>query len=177
MQLEFYGATSGVTGSCHIIRANGKTVLLDCGLIQGRKEETEKNRAAFPFNPNEIDAVVLSHGHIDHSGRIPMLIKQGYQGPVYTHNATKELLSILLQDAASLQESDARYENKRRNRKSKPSIEPLYTVEDALNALNNIEGVSYRVKKEFLPGFTLRLQDAGHILGSASIELWIEENG
>ncbi|HEY5733414.1 MAG TPA: MBL fold metallo-hydrolase, partial [Gammaproteobacteria bacterium] len=90
MEIEFYGATSGITGSCHIIRANGHLVLLDCGLIQGRRQEEEKNRNPFPFSPQDIDAVVLSHGHIDHSGRLPLLIKQGYQGPIYTHHATRE---------------------------------------------------------------------------------------
>jgi metallo-beta-lactamase family protein len=103
MQIEFYGAISGITGSCHILRANGETVLLDCGLIQGRREEMEKNRCPFPFSPDEISAVVLSHGHIDHSGRIPLLVKQGYQGPIYAQNATMELCDILLQDSAFLQ--------------------------------------------------------------------------
>ena len=134
MHIEFYGATSGITGSCHIIRANGQLVLLDCGLIQGRREETERNHLPFPFAPEEISAVVLSHGHIDHSGRIPLLVKQGYQGPVYAHNATCDLCRILLQDSASLQERDAQYENKWRQRKGKPLVEPLYTVSDAERA-------------------------------------------
>jgi metallo-beta-lactamase family protein len=177
MQIEFYGATSGITGSCHIIRANGKTVLLDCGLIQGRKEETEKNRTPFPFEPDSIDAVVLSHGHIDHSGRIPLLVKQGYKGPIYTQNATKDLCSILLQDSASLQESDARYNNKRRKKKNKPLLEPLYTIDDVSAALTNFHGLQYRVKQEILPGIYIRFQDAGHILGSASVELWLNQDG
>ena len=137
MHIEFYGATSGITGSCHIIQANGKTVLLDCGLIQGRREAMEQNRQPFPFATKEIDAVVLSHGHIDHSGRIPLLVKQGYQGPIYTQNATADLCEVLLLDAAYLQEKDAEYENKWRKRKKKPLIEPLYTVADAQRALEN----------------------------------------
>ena len=177
MQIEFYGATSGITGSCHILRANGKTILLDCGLIQGRREEMEKNRRPFPFSPDEISAVVLSHGHIDHSGRIPLLAKQGYQGPIYAQNATMELCDIMLQDSAFLQEKDAQYENKWRKRKGKPFIDPLYTVADAQEALSNIVGLKYREKREILPGISIRFQDAGHILGSSSVEVWLNENG
>ncbi|MES9962785.1 MAG: MBL fold metallo-hydrolase [Candidatus Sedimenticola sp. 20ELBAFRAG] len=177
MEIEFYGATSGVTGSCHILRTAGQTILLDCGLIQGRRTEMEKNRNPFPFSPDEISAVVLSHGHIDHSGRIPLLVKQGYRGPIYTQNATADLCDILLQDSAFLQEKDAQYENKRRKRKKKPLIEPLYTVDDAKAALENIVGLRYGEKKEILPGVTIRYQDAGHILGSSSVEVWLMEEG
>jgi len=177
MHIEFYGATSGITGSCHILRANGQLVLLDCGLIQGRREMEAKNREPFPFSADEISAVVLSHGHIDHSGRIPLLVKQGYQGPIYAQNATGDLCEILLEDSASLQERDAQYQNKFRKRKNKPPIEPLYTLEDARNALANIVGMRYREKKEILPGISIRLQDAGHIMGSCSVEVWLNENG
>ena len=177
MHIEFYGATSGITGSCHILRANGETILLDCGLIQGRREEMEKNRRPFPFAADEISAVVLSHGHIDHSGRIPLLVKQGYQGPIYAQNATSDLCSILLQDSGFLQEKDAQYENKWRKRKKKPLIEPLYTVEDARTALNNIIGLRYGEKREIFPGIHIRYQDAGHILGSCNVEVWLNENG
>ena len=177
MQIEFYGATSGITGSCHILRVNEETILLDCGLIQGRREEMEKNRRPFPFSPDEISAVVLSHGHIDHSGRIPLLVKQGYQGPIYAQNATMELCDIMLQDSAFLQEKDAQYENKWRKRKGKPFIDPLYTVADAQEALENMVGLKYREKREILPGISIRFQDAGHILGSSSVEVWLNENG
>ncbi|MES9967659.1 MAG: MBL fold metallo-hydrolase, partial [Sedimenticola sp.] len=177
MEVEFYGAASGVTGSCHIVRTGNRTILLDCGLIQGRREEMEKNRRPFPFSPDEISAVILSHGHIDHSGRIPLLVKQGYQGPIYAQNATADLCDILLQDSAFLQEKDAQYTNKRLKRKKKPLIEPLYTVDDAKTALTNMVGLRYGEKKEILPGVTLRYQDAGHILGSSSVELWLEEDG
>jgi metallo-beta-lactamase family protein len=177
MHIEFYGATSGVTGSCHILRANGQTVLLDCGLIQGRRAEMEKNRQPFPFAPEEISAVVLSHGHIDHSGRVPLLVKQGYQGPIYAQNATADLCDILLQDSAFLQEKDAQYENKWRTRKKKPLIEPLYTVDDARAALGNVIGLRYREKTEILPGIQIRYQDAGHILGSCNVEVWLNESG
>lgn len=177
MQIEFYGAASGVTGSCHILRANGKTILLDCGMIQGRREEMEKNRRPFPFSPNDIDAVVLSHGHIDHSGRIPLLVKQGYQGPIYTQNATADLLDILLQDSAYLQEKDAQYKNKKLKRQDKPLIEPLYTMNDAIEALGSVKGLRYGEKMEILPGVHVRYQDAGHIMGSASVEIWLHEGG
>ena len=176
MQIEFYGATSGITGSCHILRANGQLVLLDCGLIQGRREVEARNREPFPFSPDEIDAVVLSHGHIDHSGRIPLLVKQGYRGPIYAQNATGDLCEILLEDSASLQERDAQYENKFRKRKNKPPVEPLYTLEDARTALTHMIGMRYREKQEILPGISIRFQDAGHILGSCSVEVWLSEN-
>jgi metallo-beta-lactamase family protein len=177
MHVEFYGATGGITGSCHIVRANGHTILLDCGLIQGRREEEEKNRRPFPFSPSEIGAVVLSHGHIDHSGRIPLLVKQGYAGPVYAHNATRDLCEILLQDSAWLQQRDAEYENKWRKRRNEPPVDPLYTVEDARRAVGNMVGLRYRETREILPGVRIRYQDAGHILGSCSVELWLSERG
>lgn len=177
MHIEFYGATSGITGSCHILRANGHLVLLDCGLIQGRRKVEAKNREPFPFSPDDISAVVLSHGHIDHSGRLPLLVKQGYQGPIYAHHATCDLCEILLEDSASLQERDAQYENKWRKRKNKPLIEPLYTVRDARGALANIVGMRYCEKQEILPGISIRFQDAGHIMGSCSVEVWLNENG
>ena len=177
MEIEFYGATSGVTGSCHILRANGQLILLDCGLIQGPREVEQKNRDPFPFSPGDVSAVVLSHGHIDHSGRIPLLVKQGYQGPVYAHNATCDLCRILLQDSASLQERDAEYENKWRKRKGKPLVEPLYTLSDVDEALGNLESMCYRERREILPGISICFQDAGHILGSCCVEVWLNEDG
>jgi metallo-beta-lactamase family protein len=177
MHIEFYGATSGITGSCHILRANDQLVLLDCGLIQGRRDVEARNREPFPFSPNKISAVVLSHGHIDHSGRIPLLIRQGYRGPIYAQNATCDLCKIMLQDSASLQERDAEYENKWRNRKKKPLIEPLYTIKDARKSLESFVGLRYREKREILPGIYICFQDAGHILGSSCVEIWIEEEG
>jgi metallo-beta-lactamase family protein len=177
MEIEFYGATSGVTGSCHILRANGHLILLDCGLIQGPREVEQKNREPFPFAPQEISAVVLSHGHIDHSGRIPLLVKQGYDGPIYAHNATCDLCRILLKDSASLQQRDAEYENKWRKRKGKPLVEPLYSVADVDEALSRSVGLSYRERREILPGVSICFQDAGHILGSSSVEVWLNEDG
>ena len=177
MELEYYGAVGGVTGSCHIIRNAGHTVLLDCGLVQGRREEEESNFQPFPFEPASIDAVVLSHGHIDHSGRLPLLVKRGFRGPIYTQNATRDLCSVLLQDSANLAERDAKYRNRRRGSKNRERIEPLYTQQDALEALTGMVGMRYREKREILPGLVIRFQDAGHILGSAMVELWLTEDG
>lgn len=177
MEIEFYGATSGITGSCHILRAGGHTVLLDCGLIQGPREVEARNREPFPFAPETIDAVVLSHGHIDHSGRIPLLVRQGYRGPVYAQHATGDLCEILLEDSASLQERDAAYENKWRARRNRPPVEPLYTIADARDALENFVGLRYRERREILPGISICFQDAGHILGSSSVEVWLSEDG
>ncbi len=177
MELEFFGASEGVTGSCHILRVNNQQILLDCGLFQGGRREEAGNRAPFPFDPAQIDAVVLSHAHIDHSGRIPLLVKQGFKGPVYAQNATKELCRVLLLDSASLQERDAIYQNKRRARKNQSALEPLYTTDDALDALQQFQGLKYKQKQEILPGIVIRYQDAGHILGSAAVELWLTENG
>ena len=177
MELEFFGASAGVTGSCHILRINHRQILLDCGLFQGGREEEARNRGPFPFDPASIDAVVLSHAHIDHSGRVPLLVKQGFKGPVYAQNATMELCRVLLLDSASLQERDAIYQNKRRARKNQPALKPLYTTEDAVDALQQFQGLKYNQKQEILPGVVIRYQDAGHILGSAAVELWLTENG
>ncbi len=177
MELQFYGATQRVTGSCHILRAAGRTLLLDCGLIQGKKEEEALNRSSFPFDPSSLDGVVLSHGHIDHSGRLPLLVKQGFRGPVYTQQATIDLCRVLLLDSASLAESDAAYRRKKPETRKDLHAEPLYTREDALRALETLSGMPYHVKKEILPGISVRFQDAGHILGSACVEVWIEEGG
>ncbi len=149
--------------------------LLDCGMIQGSRKDEARNHDPFPFEPSEIDAVVLSHAHIDHSGRLPLLLKRGFRGPIHTHNATKDLLAILLEDSASLAERDAEYAN--RKRKNKPPIEPLYTVKDARQVLGHLNGYRYRKKIEILPGVSIQFQDAGHIMGSTSVEVWLEEKG
>lgn len=175
MELEFYGAASGVTGSCHILKVGHHRVLLDCGLIQGSREEEERNREPFPFDPAGIDAVVLSHAHLDHSGRLPLLVQQGFRGPIYTQNATCDLCDVLWQDAAGLEERDAEYHNRRH-----PGVglaRPLYTRRDAARAWDQLVGLPYRVPREILPGIGVRLLDAGHILGSALVEVTIEERG
>jgi metallo-beta-lactamase family protein len=174
MELEFYGAASGVTGSCHILRVGRRRVLLDCGLIQGSREEEERNRQPFPFDPGAIDAVVLSHAHLDHSGRLPLLVRQGFRGPIYTQNATRDLCEVLWQDAAGLEERDAEYQNRRR---SGPRVLPLYTRRDAAATWEQLIGLPYRERREILPGITVRLLDAGHILGSALVELDLKDRG
>ena len=129
MQVRALGATGNVTGSCYVIECGDHTLLLECGLFQGGREEEARNWESLDVSLEQIDAVILSHAHIDHSGRLPLLIKNGYQGPIYTHHASKALCDIMLQDSAFLQEKDAEWENKRR--KNKAPIEPLYSREDA----------------------------------------------
>lgn len=175
MELEFFGAAGRVTGSCHIVRAAGHQILLDCGMIQGSRKDEALNYEPFPFDIRQIDAVVLSHAHIDHSGRLPLLVKRGFAGPVYTQNATLDLCDVLLKDSASLGERDAEYENRRRERKGLPPVEALYSGNDVEATLKLIVGLRYREKKEILPGITIRFRDAGHILGSASVEVWLRE--
>ncbi|RXK82141.1 MBL fold metallo-hydrolase [Chlorobaculum sp. 24CR] len=171
MEIEFYGATRRVTGSCHILRANGLTVLLDCGLVQGSREVEALNREPFPFEPSEIDAVVLSHGHIDHSGRLPLLVNRGFRGPIFTHHGTIDLCRILLRDSAMLSESDARFMQKHGQR----NAEPLYTVEEAERCVSSMTGLGYGERREILPGIAVTLFDAGHILASAFVKLEVTE--
>lgn len=172
MEIEFYGAASGVTGSCHILRVAGQQVLLDCGLIQGSREEEARNAEPFPFEPADIDAVILSHAHLDHSGRLPLLVRQGFRGPIYTQEATRDLCEVLWQDAAGLAERDAEYQSRRSG--GRP-IEPLFTRRDAVRAWEQFVALPYRERRELLPGVGLRLHDAGHILGSALVELELAE--
>jgi metallo-beta-lactamase family protein len=176
MELQFYGATERVTGSCHILRLKGMTVLLDCGLIQGSPEDEARNKEPFPFDPALIDAVVLTHGHVDHSGRLPYLIKQGFRGEVYTQEATVDLCRVLLLDSASLAERDAEFRRKHPLARRDLHAEPLYTREDAVRAINIQTGLPYHEKREILPGITIRFCDAGHILGSALVEVWLHED-
>jgi len=177
MELQFYGATERVTGSSHILRVNRLTVLVDCGLIQGSRVDEALNHLPFPFDPASIDAVLLTHGHIDHSGRLPLLVKQGFKGPVYTTPATVDLCKVLLLDSASLGERDAEYRQKHPETKSDKHAEPLYTRDDALRALNTMTGLPFGRKQQILPGITVRFRDAGHILGSAIAILDIQETG
>ncbi|MDH3948683.1 MAG: MBL fold metallo-hydrolase, partial [Gammaproteobacteria bacterium] len=128
--LTFLGATGGVTGSMYLLETGQSRLLLECGLIQGRYEEEQENKKPFPFDPASIDAVVLSHAHLDHSGRLPKLVNDGFKGPIYVTNPTYDLLEIMLKDAAFLSMRDAEWENKRRRRAGKDEIEPLYTIED-----------------------------------------------
>lgn len=177
MQISFHGAAQTVTGSRHLIGLNGKRLLLDCGLYQGRRKDTYERNLAFPFDVTTLDAVILSHAHIDHSGNLPNLVKQGYAGPIFATNATAHLTGIMTRDSGHIQESDAEFVNKRRARKGEPPIEPLYTAEDAAQAARQLVHRQYDTTWEPLPGVQARLVEAGHILGSAAVVLELEENG
>lgn len=178
MQFEFYGASNGdVTGSCHILRFNGYTVLFDCGLIQGGRKESERNRDPFPFNPTEVDCVILSHAHIDHSGRLPLLVSQGFSNSIHTQNATVELCEILLKDSAKLAKYDAERYNRKNKNKGNPRREPLFEAEDVETCLESFVGHRYDTPFEPLPGLTITFRDSGHILGSASVEIEVEADG
>ena len=177
ISIQFYGAAGEVTGSCHLVTVGAHRLLLDCGMIQGSHKDEARNREPFPFDPVRIDAVILSHAHIDHSGRLPMLVKRGFRGPIYTHRATRDLSRVMLKDAGFLAEKDAEWDNRKRERKGLDPVEPLFTVDDAKFALRQFKGLVYGNKQQILPGVTLRLSDAGHILGSSIVELWLEDAG
>ena len=172
MKLTFFGAAHAVTGSCHCLETCGKKILIDCGLQQG-KDEVDDN--ALPFHAGEIDYVIITHAHIDHSGRLPLLKKQGFTGKVYTTRLTAELLEIMLLDSAHIQEQDANWTNQKGKRAGRPVVEPLYTVEDAMAALDSLRVYDYQQQFELCPGVQVRFQDAGHLLGSAIVEIWATE--
>lgn len=176
MKIRFHGAAQTVTGSMHLLEINGKKLLLECGFFQGRRQETYHRNKHFPFDPSSIDAVILSHAHIDHSGNLPNLVKQGFIGLIHATSATVDLADIMLQDSGHIQESDAIFLNKRRERTGGELVEPIYTKEDAERVRPQLKSVSYGVEFSPLPGVTARLLEAGHILGSASVHLTIEEN-
>jgi metallo-beta-lactamase family protein len=177
MKIHFYGAARTVTGSMHLLEINDHKLLLDCGLFQGRRKEAFTRNRTFPFHPDEIDAVILSHAHIDHSGNLPNLVKQGFNGSIYTTYATAHLDNIMLLDSGYIHEKDAEYLNKKRLKQGKPIIEPLYTKEDAARVAPLFECVNYQEYFEPVPGVTAHLVDAGHILGSAAVVLDITEEG
>jgi len=170
-ELEFFGAAGEVTGSLYVLRTGAHTVLLECGLVQGGAENEQRNRDPFPFRVDEIDAVILSHAHIDHSGRVPLLVKRGYDGPIYAQEASKALSGIMLPDSGYLNEKDAEWENRKRRGTGNSPIQPLYTREDAEKSIDQFKGVPFREAIEVVPGLTLTFHDAGHILGSAIVEL------
>jgi len=177
LEIQSCGATEEVTGSCHLIRVSGQTILLDCGLIQGRKKDEDRNRKPFPFDPSKLDAVILSHAHIDHSGRLPVLVRDGFKGPIYTHEASADLCGTLLKDSAYLNYKNTQWANKRRKRSGKKPLEPLYEMEDAEKAIKLFDTLEYGEKKDILPGVTIKMSDAGHIVGSSVVEIWLEEKG
>ncbi len=177
MKLQFWGAAKTVTGSMHLVEANGHRILLDCGMFQGRRQEARERNEQLPFDAAAIDAVVLSHAHIDHSGNLPTLVKNGYDKSIYSTSATRDLCSAMLRDSAYIQESDVEFVNKRNAEKGLPPVEPLYTLADATDALRLFRTVEYDRPAEILPGVCLTYRDAGHILGSASVTLQVTENG
>ena len=175
MKLSFLGAAREVTGSCFLIEAAGMRFLVDCGMVQGGREAPERNRAAFGFDATQIDFVLLSHAHIDHSGLLPKLCRAGFKGPIYATAATVDLLSVMLPDSAHIQENDARRHARRSG--GVPAAAPLYTLDDARQSLRQARSVDY--DREFAPrvGVRCRFRDAGHILGSAIVEIWVTEYG
>jgi metallo-beta-lactamase family protein len=170
MRVSFHGAAGEVTGSLHEIEAAGQRLLLDCGMIQGGRGAERRNAERFDFDPASLDAVVLSHVHLDHCGRLPLLVKRGFSGPVFMQKATAALLPIMLLDAASSAESEAERDNRRRPAGA-ASIEPLFTTADAHAVLERVQPLAYSAPTEILPGVQLTLHEAGHILGSSVIEL------
>ncbi|UUM13256.1 MBL fold metallo-hydrolase [Clostridiaceae bacterium HFYG-1003] len=176
MKLKFSGAAGSVTGSSHLLEVNGHQVLLDCGLYQGADAKIRGNDV-FPFDPAKIEYLILSHAHIDHSGRIPMLYKKGFRGRIISTPPTYDLCGIMLRDSAFIQEQDAERENRHRKRGRKPLEEPIYTIEHAEAVLKLFETLDYNEQLVLFPGFRLRFQDSGHMLGSSFVEMWIQEEG
>jgi metallo-beta-lactamase family protein len=175
MKITFHGAAQTVTGSQHLLNINGHTLLLECGFYQGRRNESYARNLTFPYEPSHVDAAILSHAHIDHSGNLPNLVKSGFRGRIYTTPASAHLSNLMLIDSGHIQEADAEYVNKKRFKRGEPFIEPLYTQEDAAQVAQYFEPVGYDQAFEPLPGVTARLVDAGHILGSAAVVLDIQE--
>lgn len=175
LQLQFLGAAREVTGSCFLLTAGRRQVLVECGLIQGSHDRERHNADPFPFDPRQLDAVVLTHAHLDHSGRLPLLVREGFNGRVHTHRATADLCGILLQDAAYLMEKEAERDSRRRG--DRRPVAPLYDREDARAAQQRFRGLDYGQRIRVCEGVWLTLRDAGHILGSAIAELDVEEDG
>lgn len=175
MKITFHGAAQTVTGSQHLIEVNGKKIMLDCGLFQGkRKEAFERNRNEF-CQGNEIDCLILSHAHIDHSGRIPCLVKNGFSGDIFCTSATRDLCAVMLMDSAFIQEKDVEFVNRRRKKNGQRPFEPLYTKIDVANGMQLFVGLSYNRGHQLFPGVRLTLVDAGHMLGSSHIVLDIDD--
>lgn len=177
LELEFWGAAQTVTGSMHLLKVNGYNILLDCGLYQGHRKEAFERNKNFPFDPTKIDVLILSHAHIDHTGNVPTLVKNGYRGPIWGTPATRDLCAIMLRDSAYIQESDVKYVNKRRIKQGKQPFEPLYTQADAVEALTLYQSIGYNRPFQVVPGVQAFYREAGHILGSASVTLDIDDGG
>ncbi len=175
MEIKFYGAVRTVTGSQHMLSVNGYKLLMDCGLYQGKRKEAFARNRLFPFDPGAVDAMVLSHAHIDHSGNIPNLVKNGFKGAIVSTFATRDLCAAMLRDSGYIQEKDVQYVNKKRARLGKAPFEPIYTQEDAVDSLQNFVAINYARPYAVLPGITVTFFDAGHMLGSAIVVLDVED--
>ena len=178
MKLEFHGADRNVTGSCHLVRCQDKTILIDCGMYQGGRDMDEENRQDFGFDPASVDVLLLTHGHLDHCGRIPLLVKKGFKGKIVTTAATRELARLVMLDSAGIQEEDAKYKNRKLRKKGKPEeATPLYTTLDALTCLDYFHDITaFNHTCDLGPDMKATFYDAGHILGAASILLELNEN-
>lgn len=177
MRLTFWGAAQTVTGSMHLVETGGRRLLLDCGLYQGRRSEARRLNNEFPIDPSRLDAVLLSHAHIDHSGLLPKLWKEGFRGGVYATSATRDLCATMLADSAHIQQKDADWVNRREKRRGRDEVEPLYDKGDAAAVVERFVEVGYDVPFEPVPGVTVEYRDAGHILGSATMGLTLKEGG
>jgi metallo-beta-lactamase family protein len=177
VKIHFYGAARTVTGSQHLIEVNGKLLLLECGIFQGKRSEFYSRNSIFPFDPKEVDAVILSHAHIDHSGNLPNLVKQGFRNPIYATPPTTELAGIMLRDSGHIYEEDADFINKKKRKHGEAMIKPLYTADDAGKAMPFFREIGYNQPFEPVNGVTAQLVEAGHILGSAAVMLDIDEKG
>ena len=177
MKITFLGATKMVTGSNFLVEAAGKKFLVDCGMYQGKAELEIENHKPFEYNPAEIDFMLLTHAHIDHSGRIPKLYNEGFTGPIYAHKATCDLCGIMLPDSGHIQEMESVWKNKKRLRKGESEVPPLYTAEDAIKCLEIFTPVKYDEIIQVDKNINVRFNDAGHMLGSSIIEIWANENG
>ncbi len=175
MKITFHGAVRTVTGSQHLLEINGKRILLDCGLYQGSRKETYERNQHLPFDAAALDILILSHAHIDHSGNIPNLVKSGFRGDIICTYATHDLCAIMLRDSAKIQQYDIEYLNKKRARQNQPLLDPIYTLEDTIEALKYFVAFGYERPRQIMPGVTLTFYDAGHILGSAIVALDIED--
>ncbi|HSD83386.1 MAG TPA: MBL fold metallo-hydrolase, partial [Anaerolineae bacterium] len=176
MQIQFWGAAKTVTGTMHVLTINGQRLLLDCGMFQGKRDLANERNSQLPFDAKAIDACVLSHAHMDHSGTLPVLTKSGYDGPIYCTSATRDLCSVMLRDSAHIQEGDANYLNKRNAERGRPLIKPIYNEADVVECLQHFVAYEYHRPFEVLPGVRVTLRDAGHILGSAEVIVDYEEN-
>jgi metallo-beta-lactamase family protein len=177
MELQFMGAVGTVTGSMHLLHANGEKLLVDCGLYQGHRKEAEKKNRHLPFPADSIVNMILTHAHIDHSGHIPNLVKSGFEGNIFSTFATRDLCAVMLRDSAHIQEKDAEYLNKKLKKRGLPPIEPIYSMEDARNSLEYFVAWGYNRKFFINSAVQAQFVDAGHILGSAQAIVDVEENG